>query len=61
MTPTSTGSHGDCPACGIAALKMQCPLCGAQPDQECEDAIGGWIIRRFQPHLARIEAAGGQR
>lgn len=60
MTPTPTGGRGNCPACSVEALKVCCPICAAQPGQDCEDAVDGWI-RRFKPHLARIEAAGGQR
>ena len=59
LLPGPAALH-DCHACQADALNVACPLCGAQPGQDCEDAVDGWI-RRFKPHLARIEAAGGQR
>ncbi|MGP4058770.1 zinc finger domain-containing protein [Mycobacterium sp. 4D054] len=38
------------------ALSVDCPLCGADAGQPCQDAVRGWV-RNVGPHLTRVAAA----
>lgn len=44
-------------AAASPALKVQCPICDAQPHQLCVDSVRGWIQPVAQPHLYRVAVA----
>lgn len=58
MTRTCCGGIGTHTRdCQPQALAVRCPICDAQPDQLCVDAVRGWVQPVAQPHLYRVAIA----